>query len=339
MNIFMAESPLQIVAAYEARYYFASCDSVLFVILARDKGNVHNVQMKRTAELLGWESVVYFQPPRKGGVASYFSNIRFLLGVKKIASEGVERFFMGEFNSVLMHKARGLVKPDETFLLDDGTATLEVQRKYLTKNVVKPQRSGGNRIKWYLYPPLRDNLFKSRTINLFTSFAIENIVPGQQVIYNRYCAINKLFAQKKVSSKDVFYFGSKHSEAGITTIEFELEFISKVQSYYASMGIAFYYIPHRGDSARKLELIKSHCNATVFELNMPAELYFIHAREIPAHVGAAFSTVLNNIRFISHFESITSFRIPDEQLKSRKQHIDDIYCYYARSGVDVVELL
>lgn len=334
INIFVVESPLQALSAIEAKALDKSASNVLIVSYQNKKYSDNNTQLYDVVNKGNWDRVYTLKKitclPRK------LQKLFLLMVVKFLYNKKVSRLFMGEFRSEMMHYFRCALCPNETFLLDDGAVIINIQKKYLLNKCHWPNDEAYKKgfisglLDVLFFTAFKNKKVVSEQIHLFSAF---NIVPidGQLVLENNYSLLKLQSNNQKKLDNVVYHFGSKYSEAGIISFEYELEFIKNIQSYFKDNNIHFVYVPHREESQEKLSAIK-RLGAEMKSLSQPAEVFFASTDSIPAHISAAYSTVLNNLSLMFDFESVIAFEVDRKMIDEKYVlDIDNVYEYFKGS--------
>lgn len=342
IDLYVVESPLQALSAAEAKALNGdNVESVIFVKYGLDTRHVHNDHLERSVIFGMWNKIVPLRFSKYTGLKYHFSLIFFLLALKKKYCGRVRNLYIGEFRSDWMLYLRCVVDPIRSYLLDDGAATLTVQERYLSKRILWPcERSASvfkKIVKRCLYSVVYDERVAQKLIHLFTSFDVP-AAPEQEVLKHSF-----EFARRNIriieDRPEVYYFGAKYSEAGIMTERAEIDFLSGVFCYYKKMGFIVVYIPHRDDSFSKVSKIEKMFGVTIKRLGCAAEVYFSVCGYMPLRIAAAYSSVLNSLRFFRGCEACDSFVIPSSMLESPfREAVGDVYDYYRNIGINVIRL-
>ena len=119
-------------------------------------------------------------------------------------------------------------------------------------------------------------------------------------------------------------------------------YIDAVERIVASWSPApVRYLPHRFESPRQLELIRSRTGVEILHTGMPVELYLVQSRIVPAAVCSLVSSALftvgvlfpDTIRIVSHRMSFADIR------RRYRGQFELIYRYYAGTPwIQVVDL-
>ncbi|MBE2167289.1 MULTISPECIES: polysialyltransferase family glycosyltransferase [unclassified Cobetia] len=327
MNLFLAESPLQIISCYElAAQLFKGQKNVLVVKYSGEsKKETHDYQIRRTVEALDWDEVIEISFKHRLQQLSWLKKRKHISEITKKYQNKVNNLCMGEFRSAWMHDIKERISPLNLYLSDDGAAIITVKKQYIDKGIHHVSKKKEN-IE-------HDNY--SRPI-IFTSFL--NDSKKERIIHNDYRILRSKNDTKQVDDELVLYFGSKYSEGGIMSLENELSLIEKVNSYYSKKNKKLIYIPHRGDSEKKLSLIEGTLGVETNSLGLPAELYILTLNKMPWGIAGAYTSALISLKSIADFNSICSFKIPNEHLNPK--HVDtinNVYEEYYKSGIEVID--
>lgn len=336
MNLYLAQSPLQILAACEARAAMGGPDDALVVMLSPTR-ETNNQQMLMTLETTAWPQAIIVRP------RGVLSKLRLFAQITRLGRQGLDRLFIGDFRSLWMHRVRALSRPRETWLLDDGAVTPMIQQNFLGRGVFwPPQRKG--MLQKHLRQLLNQLIFKAGRvatlpIHVFSAFHLpEPRHPEQQIIRHHYAHLRDLVASKRHQERQVYFFGSKLSEAAILDHDFELTSLQRIARWYGTRNMDFVYIPHRGDSQRKLEALAA-AGIPVSALGMPAELFFALAQNIPAHIATFYSSALNNLASMYDFTSMQAFVLPPAAVRHPSpEGLRLAYASLEQAGVRLLEL-
>lgn len=322
INVYIVESPVQVINCIEAANWSNANNNVLFV---RYSGREENdKQIKQLIKEFSWSEVVDCSIPKK---PNPFKNA--LAEVKLFNQlarryQKVNKLFIGEFRSKSMHYLRAALSPDETYLVDDGDITLSIQELYFKLNqyqlgpLQKHMPTGVVQrvkeiVRMILYIQFFKPVMKTVPIHLFTAFDV-SAARDQKVVANRFSYFKGMQHHVDLNDQQVFYFGSKYNEAGLLTLEQELSFLKKVQFFFEKKQLQMVYIPHRDDSAVKLKLLESNFGLTVKRLGMPAEIYFIKSSTRPGYIAGACTSAINNLARMNDFNGVYAFALPFEQV-------------------------
>ncbi|WP_417665698.1 hypothetical protein [Pseudidiomarina sp.] len=350
VNIFVVESPLQLLSAIEATNTFQERENkrtknVLVIRFGEPSRTQNNEQMLSLKRLFEWDEVIDFSDPDTFSLLIHLWRRYKMKHINHKYRGHRIKFFMGEFRSEWMHYLRHYLKPDSTFLLDDGAITIQVQKEYIAKGYFFPNSPYQTKLKKILkkiiYARILNPRILIRPLNLFTVFTLKPI-GRQKVITHKYNFVSTLVNTEEISILDeVWFFGSKYSEAKILTEETELKFLKHVQSHFLSTNsnYKFKYIPHRDESCEKLRKIQTDLGISVFPLAMPAELYILNNNVRPSICAGYYTTVLLNMKVLQPTLSVVSFRLPAKDINVKFENpISNVYEFIGESGISITDL-
>lgn len=346
-NIFLIESPFQLLCAAEALKHFNNKG----VLIVKYSGRIENdKQIKELIWKYSWSEVLEFYIPCNGNVfLNLLRTLKFILSLKRVAlryRKRANKIFIGEFRSGWMHVFRSYLQSRETFLLDDGDITIIVQEFYFRNGKYIPfnlqwsfSSSFKDTVKFFYYLPFLPGLkyIQNEIINLFTIFDLDPL-EGQSVIKND-LSLFRPKVLKKSKEKVVYYLGSKYSEAGVLMMKDEVEFVKKITKYYKEKGVNFCYISHRDDSTEKLNEIQEVCDVNIRTLGLPIELYFLKSNTYPMYVAGAYSTALYSLNKILPECGISSFKLPSDRINEKfRKDVELSYRKISENKIEVINL-
>jgi hypothetical protein len=298
----------------------------------------NNEQICKVLEWGNWSFKDTVEFSSKGGVLWHLDARRYILKIKERFRNEVGNLFLGEFRSQWMHSVRSVIDPESTILMDDGAVIVAVNKKYLKNGIFYPRdifhdtRNIKSKIRNLFFLGLLEDQVLSKPLLTASAFL------GDDADYRiDFSGILRNKKYKPVCSDGIaYFFGSKYSEAGILSRNYELRFILKIKEYYESRGLEFCYCAHRDESSEKLDLLRLVYGVNVVLPDLPAELFLIENPERIAAIAAAYSSVINNLRFIFPNELITSFILDLEKVNEKnKSDIEEVYKHFEEIGVFV----
>lgn len=312
MNIFLVQSPLQVLSAFEARCSFSITDCLLVVMLAPSKQE-NNRQLLLAVEKTNWPKVIFI------ATSGLFGNLSKKIKLTKLqyesASAGVQKLFIGDFRSLWMNRFRGRVTPEETWLLDDGSVTAFVQRDWFNAGIWwPPTRKRENPLKTLANYSAGKLQCERTPIHVFSAFDIGQPAPAQKIVRHQWESLRVMTRRKLTETGTTYFFGTKLSESGMISHEYEINAVLAVAAWHGERHIRFRYIPHRQDEKRKLDALLS-AGIEIQSLGMPAELYFATANQMPDGIATFCSSAMNNLISMYDFARCDAFILPDQQLR------------------------
>lgn len=224
-----------------------------------------------------------------------------------------------------MALANRLLSPGESILLDDGSFTITAQNHYIKNAILPYPNSNIYKVFGFLVQELA-------TPNLYSFYDFDSSLIDGQVNYY----IHPVRKCIEFNKKELFFFGSKLSEARNIHLKDELYILSKVPELYLNYKLI--YIPHRDENNDKLNSI-SKLGFEIKSLNKPAEVYFDEITTMPETVLSYYSTVLYSCYIRFNNIEIKSINIESYLLQdSSKLNAKEIYEYYKTIDIEIITL-
>jgi hypothetical protein len=320
-DLYFVESPLQLLSAIEAKRIFAH-KSILIVNISNI--TISDNQIMALLKDDEWFKIHILKRSKNRRWNTLLTISRTILLYFKYQSK-IRNYCYGEFRNIDMTALGVALKPEKLILLDDGTFTITAQNHYIKNNKTA---FNVNTITPFIY----SNFFKidlkvALVPDLFSFFDFKDSLLDGQTNYFQKQQKKKI----KLDLNKVYYFGSKSSEAGHLALDTELMILRFVIKRYNQYKIQ--YIPHRGESSSKLELIKQ-LGYTVEPLGCPAELFFDETEVMPHTIISCYSTTLyscfsrfSNVNIIS-IDILTHIIDSDARINA-----ECIYSYYKDIGM------
>jgi hypothetical protein len=213
----------------------------------------------------------------------------------------------------------------KTFLLDDGTATIQISRERkegLNDTLHLPVNKKIKLFAQRIFQGLRSEAQAS--LCFFTAF---DVSPGEKdtIVKNNYDYIRNI--NHKSEQNDVVYFlGSPLNEAGIMPQTEYLEYLQKVKHYFGDQKLI--YIAHRREIKRNLEEIGKLLDTEVVLFDVPIEYQIAVFGPRPKILASFISSALDNCRLIMDDKlMIISFKFSLENCLKR-ENVESVYNYY-----------
>lgn len=332
-NVFLIETPLQLLNAIEAKEYFKDMKSLLIV---KYSGNAKNdLQIDQLLKLSQWDKIIYI----RSNISKMITNFKALLFLRylKKLSHQYEYIFIGEFQSHTFQSFCKNLEVKKCFILDDGVYTINLQKNILSKDKhIHEKEDALAIVKTAIKKILGLNDNKNITMHLFTCFDLEPH-NKQLIIPNNYYFVKKMVLNEIKIIESVYFYNSAISEQGIMRLEDELLMLEKVDAYYKEMGKQITYIPHRFDSTVKLNKIQK-MNIPIKKLEYLAEIEPLFNGELAGEMASFFSTTLYTLPKIYNFNRVQAFKIPRHYILEDKQNsLEELYTDIGKN-IEIVNL-
>lgn len=345
-SVFMVKSPLQLLNAIEAKNYFKLEDKDCYLLLMGDRKSYSqlmelvvageqwaNVILLNRVSLLtgdpwsGEDDLVDIDKLRKTLLRSSFFSIRRINRLVHTIKD-VQHVFLGDNNNPLMRHFVNSLDHEVTVLLDDGTATLNIARQRIEGCAARKPDRLSKRIRLAakkIFQKL-NNQQPSRVV-FFTAYKIP-VMSFDSVIHNDFAYLRTKISELQ-TTETVYFLGSPLSEAGIMSESQYLNYINRVQNYYAGRNIL--YVSHRRESQDKLAKIEEDYGLEVACFRFPIEYQLAFIGRRPLELASFMSSALDNCRLIFGDKmKIVSFRV-NEVNDDRRENVDHIYDNYKLS--------
>lgn len=259
MNLFVVESPLQLLCAYEAIKIEEQSD---YFLLIRQTGRGSNDKHLLTCvEKLGLNYHLIIVRTDKV-VFDLLKNMFFLIN---ILSRSYNKTYFGSYYSSFLKLISKFSQQNEIFYLDDGAATLRAQNEIKSKNLA---------------------------VNWFTFFNL-NPIDGQKIYKHNFGSLKDILENKE---KGLNYFiGQPYGKMINFSKEIYLSCLKEISKDYSKES-PLIYIPHRVED---ISILKEVENIHILYLDTPVEMFFVLDSEYkPKRIYSCYSTALFSLKGI-----------------------------------------
>ena len=285
MNVFVVETPLQLLNAKEARAHFGISprDSLLVLLGGNTRGN--RLQLMQLVNSEEWRDVHYLG--RTDPLSFAVTELRAHPLLRSIGQ--AERVMIGEYRSPLMRDFATKLKPRQAVLLDDGVATLGVaQYRQLCAREANPPpyvRKGWK--GWVEKNMLRVTGTDLSEITFFTIFSISTS-PPDTLIKHDYPQLRNGIPDIK-HRNETYFLGSPLVECGYMTEE---DYAASLREALEPCDGHTKYIPHRRENDAKVARLASSLDLDVLRLDEPIELVLVGTGILPTRLASFHSTAM-----------------------------------------------
>lgn len=342
-NLFLITTPSQLINVLEAKEHFqVGHDSSVAIV------NAYSTNLEPIKRLLNkteWREIYFIEDdvesqkkheenlkkrnPFLSLVKVFQTSSKFRKLIRQFAV--VDSLFIGYYLGLENIHFANSVSYQRLILLDDGIATLEVNRR---------RKTNTSFLKAWNIEFLGRVLFKKlflgyklkhpHSVTFFTAYKIEPS-PRDFVEVNDYKGIRKRAGQKQLTD-EVIFLGQPLSEEmpKILTEEIYLWYMDWVVRYFKPHNIV--YIPHRDEDKTKLSRLRNLFGLEIRNTDMPFELYLIKQDRLPYCVVGVITSAIPNCKAIfGESLEIVSVRIRDEHVinKSLLTTIQGTYEYFS----------
>lgn len=258
MNLYIVESPLQVICAYEAILENKHNNYKLYVRLTgRGKNDSHTIACVEYFNLEYKSFKLYPDSLQKHLFYNMF--LWFYLAVQKF-----DFVYFGSIFSKGLKFLRKIITCKNVFYLDDGAATLRAH-SLMSENKLEVE-------------------------DLFTFFKIEEL-KNQNIIVHSFEKLKKNMTDK--SYEKAYFIGQPFEHMlGYTESKY-LNCVNEIAKLYSKEN-PLIYIPHRIENINVLSAIE---NIQILKLDMPIELYFVaYSKSAPLEIFSCYSSALITLK-------------------------------------------
>jgi len=326
MNVFVVNTPLQLINAVEAKGYFGIPDGDALLIVIH-LGNRFK-QLQEVVDERQWAEVVWLESEEEGlhgrdhcvaaRVFKWVSGCRcFVRHVSDIKEcyRAFQILFLGNYLMGAQLHIANTLQPERVVLLDDGNASLTTA-EFRNAGITHFQSRVGaiDKIKYLLKRYiLLFRLNDVATVTFFTTYDFD-ISVCDKIIRNKYSHIRRSMSCKPYKD-EIWFIGAPLVEQGIVGFADFCSLLEKVIDCYGCRKIV--YIKHPGEALRETEDYLEQRGVEVLTFLLPIELILLSGKELPIVVATFYSSALYNLRqiFAASIEC-NAFRIDDISIRA-----------------------
>lgn len=321
MNFFLVDSPLQLLNAIEAQKYFNIKKGASNLIAFEGVSEKSFKQIQSLIKQEDWNAV-FLIPKNDWKILRYKSLYRLN---KIINGNNIDKVYIGDYRSNIMRHFINASQCQDSYLLDDGSASIFIHEKIDTGKGIREELGIGRKVAHWITNLKDDDIFN---IKYFTIYGEKD---KERVIRNNYRYIKSLvneFERENV----VYFLGNCLPELDIINVDNYLSSLNKVKDTY--VGKQLCYIPHRRETPQKVRKIKKEVGFSVIDFDMPIEWALVKEGKLPYEVASFYSSALDNCHMIyGNIINIRSFK-PDRNLikEEVREKFDVIFRQYEEYG-------
>lgn len=348
-SLCLVAAPHQLLNATEAKLAFSDPDAALVVL--SDAYTVENF----TAVTAGgsWKTIYMLEVKDDKEIASLVHHrlLRHLPMLRRLVADrvrrkridslrrtvvGVKRVLLGNDLPIFRHFANSFPSAS-VVLLDDGTATLEINR----------HRRDGPATRWpvtwveQLRAWWRATLvgLKSREVDSVTFFTTYDlrVRKGDSLVLNEYTHMRARLAEADICA-EVYFLGQPLTEDFWMSAKDYFRYLRDVKRYFGDRRVV--YVPHKREAEAKIEQLRVEVDMPMIRFDVPIEYALLRSPKRPAAIASFHSSALENCTtlFGSTLEAY-AFYIHPEHIKGFSSTITDIYDYFRTNAADVIQVI
>ena len=347
-NLFLLSTPMQLINVIEAKKHFGISNDSSVAIFFAYSANLTTIN--KILDKTEWREIYFieddFESQKKHEDSLKAGN--YLAAIKKVKENYVKlKRLINQFqvvNNLFVGYYLGLenihfvnsVKYERLILLDDGIATLEINRR---------RKDGISFLNAWSVEFLLKLLFKRfvlgyrilhpKSVVFFSSY---NLVTAPQDLLekNNYSSIRGLVGNKE-RTEEVYLLGQPLSEIKpvILTEETYFKYIGHICERFKSNEVI--YFPHRDEDQSKLDRLRDSFDLRVKVLDIPIELYLLQQPTLPSYlIGFITSAIPNCKDIFGEGLKLFAIRINSGLIvsKSMLPLVEDTYEYFEKISDD-----
>lgn len=341
-NLFLLSTPLQLINVIEAKKHFRISNDSSVAIFFAYSANLTTIS--KILDKTEWREI-YFIEDDVESQKKHEDSLKagnFLAAIKKVKENHVKiKKLINQFqvvNNLFVGYYLGLenihfvnsVKYERLILLDDGIATLEINRR--RKNDI-------SFLNAWTMEFLAKVLFKKfilgyriwhpRSVIFFTVYNIVT-APKDYLEKHNYSEIRRLVG-KKEKNEEIYLLGQPLSEIKpeILTEETYFNYIAQINERFKPNEVI--YIPHRDEDRSKLDRLRKSFNLTIKVLDIPIELFLLQQPKLPKYlIGFITSAIPNCKEIFGESLQLYAIHINSSEIisKSMLPLVEDTYAYF-----------
>ena len=312
MNLYIVESPFQLLSAIEAREAFGLGKDNSILVLKYSKNLKSNRQMTELAVKFEFSRVITLS--NSFAITLNDAMLIILIAVWKYRKKNFNFLFLGEVKNVVSHIAAINLSFVKCFFLDDGISTLKVQRDLHFGVKINDQNYANELLSHFNFILAKIFFLKHGIlpdINWFTCFELVKL-PEQLIVTHTFSAIKELFGVSKKTG-DMLFIGSPISEDKKMDQADEIESIRNAIKYFDNVAKVTYCI-HRRESREKIRHIAKIPKIITRESKYPLEMELLIQGFDQFQIASFFSTALHTIPLIFDVRSVSMFALDETKL-------------------------
>lgn len=340
MDLFVAETPLQMINALEARSFF-KCNHTSLILLTSPA--FPDRVFKPLVEAESWSSIVSIPIREKEPeyvsyndnsimlrkINEYYRYLKQFKARRKFNSIAksvgkINRLFLGNYLQDYMRHLGNRIDYRELVLLDDGTDAVRVNESRRHRgNVAKARGFSGFKAK--LHRKLHE--WDPRHVDNLTFFSAYDFVlhDGDQLIKNEYLNLRKKISLGTAKNRFMFLGQCLVDDEWMSKKAY-LTYLERIKQYYGNEELV--YVKHPRESKSILDQILTELNFQIVSFEVPIEFQLVK-EGVAKEIASFFCSAIENCRIIFGSSiTITAFYIESRDLLCCHDFVNQIYAQW-----------
>jgi hypothetical protein len=362
MNVFLIETPLQLLNAIEAKHHFKFKKNIL-VILGSNYFGIN--AFSNIADKDSWYKILYMPFHNKFStydfgkrrpqnlhekVIEYYCTLQQFLKRyrpdKLIKSIGcAENIVLGNYlqgHKDYMRHFANTIKHKKIYIIDDGTDTIKINRER-TDEISNVDNEHDKDVSWLknVKRRFRDKFidWNARPATGITFFSCYDLCMNSNDKFekNEYEYLRKI-GKRSVKTDEVIFLGQCLVEDGYISKENYRLYLLKAKEYFNSEK--FIYVPHPRESFQGIEYLEKTVGIEKRIISSPIEYEIALSGKRPKCLSSFFCSALRNCSLImGNSIIIKSFYISQQHLQRHKSSVREIYNYFESKTSDSFKVI
>lgn len=313
-HLYLAQSPLQILNAFEARE--RDGDGLQHDLILLEKENAyHNRLVENTLRFLKWRPL-HRLPCRTSTLGKLWNWMVLRHWISRL--QPVARVHVGEYALGMMVAAANLCTGAEFHLVDDGTSSLSFSDfRYRGVRDARYPTKGANRL-------LKFDPDLPPALTFFSIYDLE-IHPPDRLERNRLG-----FVRRSIEFDDagpVLFVGSNLPDNEEMSYPRFFELMRGIRAHFGPRPIRYY--AHRTEHMHLKESVFAELRIEIVLGELPFEMNMLQGGQKPSFVAGFYSTVLDTLRLsgVAPDGRLISFHVASEEIRTPIEKVMAATCY------------
>ena len=240
--------------------------------------------------------------------------------------EKAEKIFIGDASIASMRHIVNSLEPDETIVIDEGSKVFFNYKKHIVQlENDKSFSIDRNSLQHFL----ATRLFGYRIQNLqrISFFSAWDLTLNNKVLVykNDFQYLKKRLTQLERTEK-VYFLGAPLVDHKRFDTEVYYEYLQKIKKYFSNQPIL--YIPHRDETEKHLNKVKSVTGFEVADFDLPIEYKICMEGPVPYFLAGFLSSALQTCDTIfDGYVDVISFYIENRYFQWQNHEYEEQYNY------------
>jgi len=304
MHLYLIQSPLQAINAYEARCSIADGEDSHRLVVFEQKEPENNRLLANTLKRFDW-SPWRTVPFKASDAGKTWEWLRLRMALAKLT--GVKRVYIGDFAAGMAVAAANRFPKAEQYLLDDGTSTINFPAcRY--EGRPPEHRPPGRSVGLLGYRPVLPP-----KITYFSIYDVP-VQPPDCLRRNQMASLSDTLAFD--TDGPVFFIGSCLPDVEVITFAQYDQLLRSVRRWLGDRDIL--YFPHRRELIPRKQALFADLGIELATSNLPFELELRYRQTKPSLIATFYSTAFDTLRLAlrGRLGHLLAFEVPEQWVRT-----------------------